>query len=209
MNVLLPAHYLPNIHYFSRVVAAELAVIDDVDAFERQSYRNRCYIAGANGRQALIIPIKNRGTGLLTHDVQIDNSNNWQRIHWQSIRSAYGRTAFFEHYADKLAPFFTRRFDSLFQFDFELIKLLIELLRIEPGKVILASEFSGAKPTVSAREMIHPKKEFSLDPSFQPSRYMQAFEGRHGFMTNLSIIDALFNLGPGTVEYLTTTRRPL
>ena len=201
MNAILPFSYLPNIHYFSKFLLYDKIVLDDLEGFERQSYRNRCHIAGANGRLSLIIPVQNRGTGLLTKNVRIDNTIDWQRIHWQSIRSAYGKAPFFEHYSEYLSPFFQQKFDLLFEFDFELLKVLTGLIGFPENKLVLTSK-TDSTDIIHAGEFIHPKKDFSLDKSFAPKRYMQAFEERLGFLPNLSIIDALFNLGPGTMEYL-------
>lgn len=202
MNAVLPVHYLPNIHYFSRFLLYDKIVLDDAEGFERQSYRNRCHIAGANGRLSLIIPVKNRGTGQLTKHVRIDNTNDWQRIHWQSIRSAYGKSPFFEHYADYFQPFFTQKCELLFEFDLALLKVLLKLIGIEEEKLIFASGWNGEDELVNTGEFIHPKKDFTPDGSFYPQRYMQAFEERLGFLPNLSIIDALFNLGPDINKYL-------
>ena len=41
---------------------------------------------------------------------------------------------------------------------------------------------------------INSKKKFNS--------YTQVFDLKHGFISNLSIIDLLFNLGPNTLSYL-------
>ena len=87
MRALTELHYLPSIAYFSQILQAGEIVLDDSEAFGRQSYRNRCYIAAANGKMPLIVPVKRSRAGLKMSDVEIDNSTNWQRIHWQSIRT--------------------------------------------------------------------------------------------------------------------------
>ncbi|HBY70581.1 MAG TPA: hypothetical protein DEG69_24210, partial [Flavobacteriaceae bacterium] len=40
------------------------------------------------------------------------------------------------------------------------------------------------------------QKTFNLKP------YKQVFETNHGFLSNLSILDLLFNEGPNTLNYL-------
>jgi hypothetical protein len=200
-TVTLPLFYLPNIHYFSKLLANDNVVLNDREGFERQSYRNRCYIAGTNGLLPLIIPVQNRGTGLLTKDVKIDNTNNWQRIHWQSIRSAYGKAPYFEFYADALHIHFTQKQDLLFAFNLGLLHTLLKLTGIPAAMTSFSSTEKGETGAYGA-EFIHPKKDYTLDGSFMPTRYMQTFEERLGFIPNLSIIDALFNLGPNTMEYL-------
>ena len=54
---------------------------------------------------------------------------------------------------------------------------------------------------VDFREVINAKHP-QADADFQPQRYWQVFEGKHGFQTNLSILDLLFNTGPESIFYL-------
>jgi hypothetical protein len=68
--------------------------------------------------------------------------------------------------------------------------------------ISLASSQSDTRLRVPGAEFIHPKKDYSQDTGYQPQRYIQTFEERLGFIPNLSLIDALFNLGPGTAAYL-------
>ena len=39
--------------------------------------------------------------------------------------------------------------------------------------------------------------------------YTQVFDYKHGFISNLSIIDLLFNLGPNSLSHLKNQLRPL
>ena len=52
------------------------------------------------------------------------------------------------------------------------------------------------------REIIHPKKDLSLDPEFNPRSYQQVFMDKNGFLPNMSIIDLLFNLGSEARDFL-------
>jgi len=40
------------------------------------------------------------------------------------------------------------------------------------------------------------------NPVFQPDQYMQVFQEKHGFISNLSALDLIFNLGPSSRVYL-------
>ena len=48
------------------------------------------------------------------------------------------------------------------------------------------------------RHLANCKKE----PSYNFDTYHQVFEGNHGRIENLSILDLLFNEGPNTLNYL-------
>ena len=60
MHLLFGSVYAGNIDYYSALCKASKITIDSNEYFEKQSYRNRCVIAGANGRLNLIVPVKRK-----------------------------------------------------------------------------------------------------------------------------------------------------
>ena len=56
-KMIIEPHYLPVIQYFTYLYHSDLFILDDVSLFEKQSYRNRTYISGANGKMCLTIPV--------------------------------------------------------------------------------------------------------------------------------------------------------
>jgi hypothetical protein len=134
-------------------------------------------------------------------EIEIDNHTPWQHQHWQSIKSAYSRTPFFEHYVHKFEPMYKKPFQKLFDFDLELLHIVLKILKIDTSKLELLSE-SSHFDSIDFKNKIHPKPKFQAkDDSFQIKRYPQAFEEKHGFIPNLSIVDLIFNLG-GSSEIL-------
>ena len=57
MNFLFSTAYLPPVEYFVNIIKAESVFIENYEHYIKQSYRNRCSILGANGKQQLIIPV--------------------------------------------------------------------------------------------------------------------------------------------------------
>jgi hypothetical protein len=53
---LLSTTYLPPVQYISKLIGGDV-FIEKHENFQKQSYRNRCYIYGANGIQCLVIPV--------------------------------------------------------------------------------------------------------------------------------------------------------
>ena len=205
MRILLEIHYLPSIAWFSVVAANDAVVIDDTEAFGRQSYRNRCYIAAANGRMPLIVPVKRSRSGISIAEIEIDNSTNWQHVHWQSIRSAYGKSAFFEYYADYFKPFYEQKFDKLFDFDMQLLLTIFKLLKIPKEKITFLSQLPDSEKNdlVNYKDKIHPKADLSENMKhFSAIPYMQVFREKNGFIPNLSILDLLFCEGPNAKNVL-------
>jgi len=207
MNILLELQYLPCIQYFSKLYNFNHVIIDDLEHFEKQSYRNRCIIAGANGPIDLIVPVYQSRRRLPIKEILIDNHIHWQHQHWQSIKSAYGKTAFFEHYAHKLEDIYSQPFANLFDFNLALLTVLLKILKVDTEQLKLLSEVAGAE-YLDYKNKIHPKERFqAIDAHFVMVPYQQAFNERHGFLPNLSIIDLIFNEGPGAGEILRSSKK--
>ena len=98
-----------------------------------------------------------------------------------------------------MRPFFEKRWTFLFDFNETIREKLCELLDISP--VVHNTEKYVSDHASDYREAINPKHP-APDPDFQPRRYYQVYEAKHGFLPNLSIVDLLFNMGPESVFYL-------
>lgn len=91
MKALLHPTYFPTIASFSLLVK-EPCLLEVSDNYQKQTYRNRTYIYGANGKQILTVPILHTGgeTGRqLYKDVRVDNQVAWQKLHWKTLQTAY------------------------------------------------------------------------------------------------------------------------
>ncbi|MDB4297818.1 WbqC family protein, partial [Flavobacteriaceae bacterium] len=83
MSCLLvhPAYFAPIAQYAAILQASELT-FDMKDNFQKQTYRNRCYVYGANGKLPLNIPVvKVKGQRTVFEDVQISYAENWHIQH--------------------------------------------------------------------------------------------------------------------------------
>ena len=77
-----------------------------------------------------------------------------------------------------------------------------ELLDIHPRITFTDAYVMDVQEGVTDyRDVIRPKHPLP-DTAFQPRRYYQVYEQKHGFQPNLSILDLLFNEGPEAVLYL-------
>ena len=204
-SILLEVQYLGPIQYYTKFLKYPTVVLEQHENYRKGSFRNRCCIATANGVVALSIPLlkgKHQQAGIRT--VQIDNRQPWQLMHWRSIQTAYGSSPFFEYYKDDLLLIYQKKYDLLFDFCLDLQELVLNSLQLTPV-VELSSEFvkDTAGTPIDFRNQILPKHyQDSLDDAFEPSPYPQVFEDRHGFLSNLSILDLLFCTGPEAIYYL-------
>lgn len=195
---LLTSAYLAPIRYYARLYAAQLVLLETHDHYVKQTYRNRCLIAGPNGVQALTVPIEKPTFGKAAmRDIRISDHGNWRHLHWNALQSSYERSPFFDYYADDLRPFYEKRIDFLLDFNEGLQRTVLDLLDLTPS--ITQTDHYYVTPQegiTDLRETITPKLSWEADKDFFVVPYYQVFAQKHGFIADLSIVDLLFNMGP-------------
>lgn len=198
-EILLLPTYIPSIAQMVAVAQADKVVFEIQDNYQKQTYRNRAYIAHSNGRLLLNIPVKHSKDGQRqkTKEIALENSFPWQKEHWKSFQTAYRTSPYFEYYEDDLAVVFQKKATHLFQFNQEVFDLFHELLELETPYE-WTSEYHKDPPQKDLRFMAQAKKE----PNYNFTPYTQVLEAHHGFLPNLSIIDLLCNEGPNALSYL-------
>ena len=208
-TALLQTTYFGPIQWYQKLYRYDHCLIEQYDSFQKQTYRNRCVIATANGTQALTVPIEHlpltSHPSPLVKDLRISDHNQWRRVHWNALQSAYSESPFFEYYADDLRPFFEKKYDFLIDFNEDIRQKVCELIDFKPS-VEYTKEFTSdislqTSVIFDFRDVInakHPKP----DADFEAKEYWQVFQHKHGFQPNLSILDLLFNMGPESVFYL-------
>ena len=160
--------------------------------YQKGGWRNRCRIAAANGPLLLSVPLAGgKHARQPVGEVRISHRTDWQRQHAQTIRSAYGRAPYFEHYGpDLLETLLTPQPRLLWELNLRLTRHLLRALGwpldVSPTEEFLGGD-AGSGPSP---EGIGP--------------YPQVFSERHGFLDGLSVLDALFCLGP---EFATLNHR--
>ena len=200
MTALLQTTYFGPIQWYQKLNRYDHCLIEQYDSYQKQTYRNRCIIATANGQQALTVPVEHTDEKTLVKDLRISDHNQWRRIHWNALQSAYSESPFFDYYADDLRPFFEKKYNFLIDFNEAIRQKMCELLDIHPNVEYTTTYHPSPlrSPLTDFREIIHAKHSLP-DPSFEPKEYWQVFQHKHGFMPNLSILDLLFCMGPEAV----------
>jgi hypothetical protein len=199
MNILIHPTYFPTVAHFVAIANANTVTFEAADNFQKQTFRNRMYVYGANGKLLLNIPVKHNKDKQKTlyKNIEIENVEDWQKQHWRSIVSAYKSSPFFEYYEDDLKDLFTNTHTSLYDLNIKLFNILCDCIDIEVN-IEYTTSFNTTTPETDLRHLVNSKKEtfIQLEP------YTQVFGDKYGYLNNLSILDLLFNEGPNTLNYL-------
>ena len=186
--------YLPNINWLQNFAKHDSVFIEAEENFVKSTFRNRCEIAGSNGKQILTIPIiGGRDHHQLYKEVRISYTENWKKKHWQAIRSAYGSAPFFEFYAHKFQQVYEKQFEFLFEFNVELLKTTLSILKLN-NNFQFTTEYK--KESSEITDLLN------ADKTTFTTKYYQVFEERNGFVVNLCALDLIFNEGNRSLEVI-------
>ena len=200
MKSLIHPSCFPSIAHFVVMIKSGALLLEMEDNYQKQTYRNRFYIYGANGKQLLSVPILHSKTERQKYkDVRIEYSFNWQKLHWKSLQTAYRTSPYFEFYEDDIAPLFEKKHDFLMDYNLYGMECICECLSFDLNFEYTKSyEKEHYDRTTDLRALINAKKE----QQYHFDHYTQVFHEKHGFIENLSILDLLFNEGTNAVTYL-------
>ena len=197
--MLLHPTYFPNIAHFVALIKSKEVVFEVCDNYQKQTYRNRSDIYSANGKLSLSVPVSyTQKLRQKTKDVLISSVDNWQSKHLKSFDSAYRMSPFYEFYIDDLMPIFKTEFKYLLDLNLKCFELLTKALELEISTRLSEDYTIPDNSSYDFRNLVNTKK----NNAFQFNKYTQVFTEKHGYITNLSILDLLFNEGPNAVNYL-------
>ncbi|HVN59366.1 MAG TPA: WbqC family protein [Bacteroidales bacterium] len=202
--MLLSYAYFPPVSYVSLILKAGSVTIEDKETFVKQTYRNRFRIYSANGPLSLSVPVHEGSFRKVpVNRVRIDYTKRWQPVHLGAIESSYRSAPYFEYYIDTVRSIYDQKTEFLASLDLATLQIVMDALKINVP-VNLTGEYVPEGPDEDFRYLISPKKTgISENSIFEP--YPQPFSGRYGFIADLSILDLMFCMGPGSLGILEKT----
>ncbi len=167
--------------------------------------------------------------------IKVDYSTPWVLKTKRAIASAYESSAYFDHYKDELFAILDSHPATLFELDLTILKFFLSKTGIEADlrftqeyyppitaagreshlraftRIGCEAQRAGGTPDCGGygedfREVLHPKRPNTVLKDLGLEKpYFQVFAQKHGFISDLSIMDLLFNEGPDSILYLKTS----
>ncbi len=195
---VFPTAYFPSISYLKEFYDCSNPFIEIQENFPKQTIRNRCEILTSNGILTLSVPVLHNSNGKqLTKDVRIDFSKNWQIDHWRAIQSAYASSPYFEDYFEEIKSIINDKCDFLLEKNEQILEFIESILEVK-ANYSYTSKFEN---------QIINKKNLFLDRDLKQTKsYQQVFSYNKDFISNLSILDLIFNEGPFCRNWILTPK---
>ena len=197
-------------------------LVEACENYQKQSYRNRCYILAGDGVQMLQVPVLHKTeemplSGASLRDpvranapergissILVDYSTPWIVRTQRALDTAYETSAYYEYYRDGLFALLDARPRTLWELNLSTARFLLDktgiACELQPTKAFSAP---GSVPD-DYRYTIHPKHtDTVLEDQGLARPYYQVFRDRMGgFTPRLSALDLLFNEGPDSISWI-------
>jgi hypothetical protein len=218
-------NYIPGISYFAKIMRSDIFILLDTVQYSKRNWTNRNRIKSARGEVMLTVPVITKNLSLQNiFEVRIDpNGMNWPKKHLKSLQHNYSRAPYSSQYLPKFEAILSCGWKSLAELNIWIIRELCAWLNL-PAKVIRASDLAPTDLS-STDLLVHLTREVGGDSYlsgqggrkymetekfcankiklnfsyFTPEPYRQQFGE---FISNLSIVDLLFNEGPNALKIL-------
>lgn len=223
MSTILSAHqpaYLPWLGYFHKIAISDAFVILDEVQFEKNSFTNRNKIRTTHGAIWLTVPVLMTGHLKKTiSQIEINNETPWRKKHWKSLYFNYKKAPYFDKYADFFEDFYKKDWIRLcdaaeYTLSFFIKELEIKTvfhkqsdLRVESTKQQLVLDLCKKlkSDTFVFGALGKNYADISMFKNNDVKAYFQNYKHpvypqlQKNFISYLSIIDLLFNVGKARI----------
>lgn len=198
MKAIIETQFLAPIPVLSLAKECEQLYIETHESYQKRSYRNKCYLAGPQGKISFSIPLKKgKHEQQLITDVEIAYDENWIRQFKQLCQSNYSRSAFLEHIFDDISTILDTNHKYLYELNSALLIWVKNFLELEfELRETVGYQAQYNNEFTDCRQHWLPKQQL------QNMFYPQVFEDKNGFVPGLSILDLLFCCGKEAILYL-------
>ena len=217
--MILTAHqpvYLPWLGLFHKIAIADSFCYFDSVQYQTKDWNNRNKLKGPNGAFWRTVPVKSKGHfNKKVGEIEINNAINWRKKHLKSIELNYKSAPYFNYYIDFFRDCYKREWTHLSDLNEYMLKWFLNILNIKV-KYYKMSEigFEGIKSDLvldmckklSADLYIFGAlgKDYAKEEHFAEKGIKIYFQNYNHpvyhqlygeFISHLSIVDLLFNVG--------------
>lgn len=195
--------YAGSVRYYAAMLACERAVINTGERYHKTYWSgHHCRIIGANGVQALTIPVlKPVGDSVIAlKDLLISEHGDWRRVHWGALFSAYGKSPFFDYIADDLRAIYDNHdITRLVEFNEAVHNLIVDFLDLPLSVTQSESAFSADSLDLCGKVGSKHSDNITF---IKDVPYWQVWRDRYGFIPDMSILDLLMTHGRESILIL-------
>jgi len=219
-NIIVGIHqpnFMPWLGYFYKIWQSDIFIFLDDAQFQKtgSNYTNRVSIIINHNKKNVTLPVKRVSGTSKINEVKINNQK-WKEKIWKSIQSSYGKAPFFYIHKELIFELILYETDNLAEYNMNFIRVICNELYIKT-KLITSSTFDIR--TTSTQRLVNLiqcvngniylsgsggdnyqnntlyrgeniKLIYNKVPMFKYSQLR-----RDDFISGLSIIDAIFNIG--------------
>lgn len=219
---IIQSCFAPWVGYFDFIDDVDLFILLDDVQFTKNDWRNRNLIKTSYGLRWLTVPIYHKNLNKTIYETEIDYSSNWVKRHANLLRTWYCKSLHFDEYYNDYNKIIFNGFQTISDLNIELINWFLKKFRINTR--IMTSIHYKPKGTKTHRILDLLKKcgasSYLTGPSaknyldeplilnngieiFYKSYVYKPYQQLWGkFVSNVSALDLLFNMGPDAKNFL-------
>ena len=224
--MILTAHqpvYLPWLGLFHKIALSDMFVSFNQVQYQPKDWNNRNKLKTAQGPVWISVPVLRKGFLECKYtDIKINNTVNWGRKHFNTLRGSYGKTTHFKLYADFFEDTYKRNWETLVELNEYMLQWFLDTLNIDvpirraddwtfrglkSDHVLDMSRQTGADTYIFGSQGrgyadVPAFSKAGIEVVFQDYRHPQYPQFHGAFEPYMSVVDLLFNCGPDSLDIL-------
>lgn len=220
-------NFLPWLGYFAKIAKADVFVFLDDAQFPKKggTWINRVKILDKGAAHWVTAPVDRAysGTRAICH-MQFSNGQNWRDKTISALTTAYGRSPFFNELMPHIEPLVRNEDEGIAEHNINAVRALVELIGLNEPEFVRSSHLNCDSFGTDRLIDITKKNQGSIylcgngadgyqdDALFSKMGIKLRYNNflcepyqqvrTQGFVPRLSVIDALFHVGPAGVQAL-------
>ncbi len=196
-KAVFSSRYAGSVDYYAAMLRYGTVAIDLTEPYDKHhKHINRMDIVGTNGCQSLSASLEKPNRSMAVGDIRLSEHGNWRHNHWGALFSAYGRTPFFDYFADDLKKIYTdTSIQTIADLNMALHFAVVDFLDLNIETFTIREK--TPQEALNAADM-----HDGVLPLGAEKPYYQIWSQKFGFQPHKSILDLLFNLGREAVFIL-------